>query len=478
MSAPKPLVLIADDDPAIIKALEFRLKGWGYSVASALDKGQLLRSLQDQRPAVVLLDVRFGEHDGVELLQEVLAAPSSPTVIIMTAFGTIAGAVAAMRLGAQDYLTKPPDLPRLKFLVDDAVEAREEASLDSGSPAPPTRAETQAAARMIGESPPVQRLRELIAAVAPTDATVLILGESGTGKEVTARAIHAQSNRAARPFLPLNMAALPRELVESTLFGHERGAFTGADQAQQGAVEAADGGTLFLDEIGEMDIDLQAKLLRFLQERTVQRVGSSKLKSVDVRFIAATNRDPVEQVRNGRLREDLYYRLNVVPIHMPPLRERREDIPGLVRHFIHRVAGRYGKTIEGVSPEAMARLIEYRWPGNIRQLENLAERLVIFSRGPEIGLADLPGEVLADSPLPSSAVPPASPAFGSGPGESTPDQESDSGEILRPIDQIEKQAIIDALRRSGGNVRAAAKLIGLGQATVYRKIKRYGIQTD
>ncbi len=473
--AARPRVLIADDDVSILKALEFRLKGWGYEVSSARDKIELLRSLEAEPPAVILLDVRFGEHDGMELLQDVLRGPSPPTVIIMTAYGTIAGAVAAMRLGAQDYLTKPPDLPRLKFLVDDALAARVQAA-ESPGPAksgagvgPPGGPPV-----MMGDGPALSRLRELIAAVAPTDATVLILGESGTGKEVTARAIHAQSNRAARPFLPLNMAALPRELVESTLFGHERGAFTGADQAQQGAVEAADGGTLFLDEIGEMDIDLQAKLLRFLQERTVQRVGSSKLQSVDVRFIAATNRDPVELVQKGRLREDLYYRLNVVPILLPPLRERREDIPGLLRHFLARASARYGKRDHGLTVAAEALLRGYDWPGNVRQLENLAERLAIFSQGRPIDVPDLPAELTHRAQRGvEPTVTRVDPGVSNSAAAAVAEEDT---EPLRPIDQIEKQAILDALRRSGGNVRAAAKLIGLGQATVYRKIKRYRIQ--
>jgi DNA-binding NtrC family response regulator len=317
-----------------------------------------------------------------------------------------------------------------------------------------------------GEGETMRRLRAFIATVAPTDATVLILGESGTGKELAARAIHVQSRRRYGPFVPVNTAALPRDLIQSTLFGHEKGAFTGADQARRGCCEAADRGTLFLDEIGEMDIALQAKLLRFLQERTFQRVGSSQTVSVDVRILSATNRDPAEQVRRGELREDLYFRLNVVPLVLPPLRERREDIPYLAARFLQRAAVRQGRDVTGFTAEAMLALVRYAWPGNVRQLENLIERLVIFSRAGEIDLADLPPEVRA-APREPAAVPPQ-PAGGD-PGKKAG---------LQTIEEMEKKALVEALVQSHGSAKEAARLLGLGQATVYRKIKRYGINLD
>lgn len=466
MAVPKaPLVLIADDDPDVLAVLQFRLKGWGYRIITATDKPQLLRAIGDELPSVLLLDVRFGEHNGVEILQELLRTRPGLVVVMMTAFGSIDSAVSAMKLGAHDYLTKPPDLNRLKFVVEDAVAEtvpKKPANSPVAAPAPQTP--TSGGTPLMGESPAMSRVRGLIAAVAPTDANVLILGESGTGKEVAARAIHAQSARSTEPFIALNMAALPRELVESTLFGHEKGAFTGADQPQQGAVEAADRGTLFLDEIGEMDIDLQAKLLRFLQERTFQRVGSSKAKSVDVRIVAATNRDPLEQVRIGRLREDLYYRLNVVPLNLPPLRERSEDVIILARYFLERLASRYRKDVTGFTSEAEALMRQYDWPGNVRQLKNVIERMVIFSQSPTIDAMSLPLEVV--SPLPRDHCVEQTNAE---------DDDTEAKIDLRPIDRMEKEAIVEALKKSGGNVRAAAKLIGLGQATVYRKIKRYGI---
>jgi len=474
MATPKtPLILIADDDPNVLKALKFHLESWGCRVALAVDKGQLYRTLDREPASVLLLDVRFGEHDGVEVLRELIPKSPNLVAIMMTAFGTIDSAVAAMKLGATDYLTKPPDLNRLKVLIGDAIAKATAAEKSRGG----QKAAAVEAARgpvLVGNGPAIQRLRTLIAGVAPTDATVLILGESGTGKEVAARSIHAQSRRKDEPFIALNMAALPRELVESTLFGHEKGAFTGADQPQQGSVEAADKGTLFLDEIGEMDVGLQSKLLRFLQERTFQRVGSSKERSVDVRIIAATNRDPHEQVRKGQLREDLYYRLNVVPIVLAPLRERREDVPQLAEHFLSRVAARYGRTITGFSPEAAQALSRYDWPGNIRQLENLIERMGIFSTGPIIGLEAIPPEIVASPERP--AGPASVPESNTATANPTATETADEG--LRPIDQIEKQAIEEALKRSRGNVREAARTLGLGQATVYRKIKRYGIHLD
>ena len=521
MGATKPPpILVADDDPNVLKVLEYHLKSWGCRCVTASDKSQLYRAIHQELPAVLLLDVRFGEHDGVEVLRGLLDEHPTLVIIMMTAFGTIDSAVAAIKFGAYDYLTKPPDLNRLKVLISDGIAkslSQTTVTTDAKSSTPPTGQE-HVGVSMIGDSPAIRRVKDLINGVAPTEASVLILGESGTGKEVTARCIHARSHRSQHPFIALNMAALPRELVESTLFGHEKGSFTGADQAQVGSVEAANHGTLFLDEIGEMDVNLQAKLLRFLQERTFQRVGASKPKPVDVRILAATNQDPIQQVRTGRLREDLYYRLNVVPIVMPPLRQRAEDIVPLARFFLDRVATRYGRPPFQISPEAADALTRYQWPGNVRQLENLIERLVIFSPGQTIQREAIPPEILntlGDAPASarefsfpgrpmgdsypgstfvSSPAPPPSSAFASESSDSglsnawnpapegdsntqLPESDSDDpANTLRPIDRIEKQAIEEALNMACGNVREAAKALGLGQATVYRKIKRYAIR--
>jgi len=330
----------------------------------------------------------------------------------------------------------------------------------------------------MGESPAMQRLTGLLRSVAPTDATVLILGESGTGKELAAQTVHELSRRKDGPFVPLNMAALPRELAESLLFGHEKGAFTGADRAQAGACELADKGTLFLDEIGEMDINLQSKLLRFLQERTVQRVGNPRPVTVDVRVVAATNRDLAERVQSGHFREDLYYRLNVVPVKLPPLRERREDIPALAGRFLHRALMKYHREGVTFTSEALDAMTRFDWPGNVRQLENLIERLAILAPGPQIGPEAFLDE-FRPTTLPMAAPaslsvtpPPVSMPFTA----VTPPPSGVSS--LRLVDQIEKQAIVDALGRSGGSVRDASHSLGLSQATVYRKLKRYEINLN
>ena len=513
-----PPILVADDDPSVLKVLEYHLKSWGCRCVTASDKSQLYRAIHQELPAVLLLDVRFGEHDGVEVLRGLLDEIPALVIIMMTAFGTIDSAVTAIKLGAYDYLTKPPDLNRLKVLISDGMAkaiSQTAVTAVTKNSAPVSEPE-HLGVSMIGNSSAIRRVRELINGVAPTEASVLILGESGTGKEVAARSIHARSHRNQHPFIALNMAALPRELVESTLFGHEKGSFTGADQAQVGSVEAANQGTLFLDEIGEMDVNLQAKLLRFLQERTFQRVGASKPKPVDVRILAATNQDPIQQVNSGKLREDLYYRLNVVPIVMPPLRHRPDDVIPLARFFLERVAIRYGRPQFDLTPEAADALTRYQWPGNVRQLENLIERLVIFSPGQTIRRDAIPPEILntlgnetvgardvssstrplGDSnlgstfasfpPIPSASSPDGSDSGLESSGSQPTEPESnslfaesesvDAANTLRPIDRIEKQAIQEALNMACGNVREAAKALGLGQATVYRKIKRYAIR--
>jgi DNA-binding NtrC family response regulator len=473
--ADKPLVLVADDELPILQMMEHHLKDWGYRFTGAANKMELLQQFSRETPDILLLDLYFGEHNGVEVMQELLSGHPDLAVVMQTGHGTIDNAVSAMKLGAYDYLTKPPDLNRLRTVLGHVVEkqklSRKIKHLENLIEAPESRGP------IWGSSPPIAHLRELIATVAPTDVTVLILGESGTGKELVARALHEQSSRRAAPFAPINMAALPRELVESTLFGHEKGSFTGADQSQIGCCEAADKGTLFLDEIGEMDPQIQAKLLRFLQEHTVQRVGASKPRFVDVRVLAASNQNLLERVRKGRFREDLYYRLNVVPIAVPPLRERRQDIVVLANRFLQRSAVRFGKDISSFRPDALRALESYSWPGNVRELENLVERLTILVPRREIGLDDLPPEIAC----PNATCAPASFPFGpqANGGKRKDIAESTAGnEAVRSIEQMEKDAIQDVLQRVNGNVRDAARLLGLGMATVYRKIKRYGIPLE
>lgn len=468
-SIDRPLIVVADDDPQFLQVMSFHLRKWDYEVALAASKGELLQRLEEGRPAALLIDVRFGEHDGVEVLREVLDRRPQLKAVMLTAFGSIETAITAIRFGAVDFLTKPVDLNRLRATVNRAVETAERIEAEPPSlPCLTASAGAPLSRPIIGESPATRELRRMIDEVAPSDATVLILGESGTGKELVARAIHERSRRHEAPFVPINVAALPRELVESTLFGHEKGAFTGADQLQRGCCEVADRGTLFLDEIGEMEVGLQSKLLRFLQERSFQRVGQSRLIEVDVRIVAATNRDPHDLIRRGQLRADLFYRLNVVPIHLRPLRERREDIRPLVDQFLRRAAARHRKEIEGFTPEAMQAMIRFDWPGNVRQLENMVERLTILGRGPRLEAAVVESQLRQEEG--------ASPARPTQP-VAVPAGGLEAEAELRPIDRMEKQAILDSLQRAGGNVRDAAGMLGLSQATIYRKIKRYGIAT-
>lgn len=450
-SSGKPTVYVADDDPDEVALLEYYLQQWGYRAGTAADKSQLLQLLDQEIPSLLLLDLRFGEHDGVELLAELFRRYQGLRVIMLTAHASVSSAVSAIKFGAVDYLTKPPDFEHLRVIVEQVVSAEQQ-------PAPTAAAPVTQSRRMIGSSSGIQEVYDLISNVASTDATVFVLGETGTGKELVAREVHNLSERRSKPFVPVNMAALPHELAESTLFGHEKGSFTGADRTQVGCCEAADGGTLFLDEIGEMDLNLQAKLLRFVQEQTVTRVGAAKPRQVDVRIVAATNRDPLQAVQDGLLREDLYYRLNVVPVQVPPLRERRSDIPELVTAFIAKASERHRRSVTGISDSALRTLKAYDWPGNVRQLENLIERLVVLSKEDIIQETTLPKEVRR-----------------TGSEAATAPEETETS-APRRIDEIERQAILDALEASDGNVGEAATALGLGQATVYRKMKRFGIE--
>ena len=336
----KPLVLLGDDDPDVVAALQAQILQWGFGFAAALNKGELFERLRETRPALILLDLQFGNHDGLDVYTQLAQKYPSIPVVFLTAYGSIDTAVSAIKLGAYDYLTKPPDFVRLKLICTHAVERY---VLTERVEHWEQLAESQASHQpLLGKNPLMQSLRDTIAQVATTTATVLIVGESGTGKELVAREIHARSGRSGL-FVPVNMGSLPPGLVESALFGHDRGAFTGADKTQKGWCELADGGTLFLDEIGEMELSLQPKLLRFLQEQTVQRVGGGISQRVNVRILAATHRDPDEMVASGQLREDLYYRLNVFPIEVAPLRDRRDDIPLIATAILEQTVAKNGK---------------------------------------------------------------------------------------------------------------------------------------
>ncbi|ADO50388.1 sigma-54-dependent response regulator transcription factor ZraR [[Enterobacter] lignolyticus] len=434
-------VLVVDDDVSHCTILQALLRGWGYQVAIANSGKEALRQVREHVFDVVLCDVRMAEMDGIDTLKEIKALNPAIPVLIMTAFSSVETAVEAIKSGALDYLIKPLDFDRLQETLAQALAHTRE---PEGEPSPVSAAQCG----MVGRSPAMQHLLNDIAMVAPSDATVLIHGDSGTGKELVARALHASSARGEKPLVTLNCAALNESLLESELFGHEKGAFTGADKRREGRFVEADGGTLFLDEIGDISPLMQVRLLRVIQEREVQRVGSNQTISVDVRLIAATHRDLAQEVSAGRFRQDLYYRLNVVTIEMPSLRQRREDIPLLAEHFLQRYAGRNRKAVKGFTPQAMDLLIHYDWPGNIRELENAIERAVVLLTGEFITERELP---LAIAATPIKALP--------------------EHDIL-PLVEVEKEVIQAALEKTGGNKTEAARQLGITRKTLLAKLSR------
>jgi DNA-binding NtrC family response regulator len=433
-------ILIVDDDPGFRRLLETILRGEGYGVQSAGSVREAVRLGAEKRFALVLSDLKLPDGDGLAILRRFQElAPQTPFVMI-TAFGTVSSAVEAMKLGAVDFLEKPLRSPEeLRRLVGRILSER--GAPAAGGPAPAGFA----CPPMIAEDPAMREVLELARKVAPTNATVLLMGESGTGKEVLARCIHLNSRRAGAALLALNCAALAPTLIESALFGHEKGAFTGAIAQHQGVFERAHGGTLFLDEVGELDANSQAKLLRVLQDRTFERLGGTRQIQVDVRLIAATNRDLKKLVEQGKFRDDLYYRLSAFPLEIPPLRKRPADIPALARHFLARAAKNLGKAEPALSEGALKALLEYSWPGNVRELENLMERVAILCEG-EVRAEDLP---IA---------------------------RTEGGE--RPVrwKEIEKEAILEALRRNGGNRTKTAQELGISLRTLQYRLKEYGIR--
>ena len=448
MSAPKIRVLVVDDEPSVLLETAASLKR-NYDVLTASRAEDAERMVGEQRVDLVLTDLRLPGKDGIALLTALKAARPELPVVLMSGHGSIEEAVKAIRLGAVDFVEKPFGPERLQVTVERALELkalqRENEQL---------RSLAGAADEMVGTSRVMDQVRGEIAKVAKTDAKVLITGESGAGKELIARAIHRQSARARGPFEKLNCAALPKDLVESELFGYEKGAFTGAMQMKRGRLEAADLGTLFLDEVGDMSLETQAKFLRAIETGEIERLGSTKTISVDARIVAATNKDLSEEIKEGRFREDLFYRLNVVPIHVSPLRARREDIPLLVKHFADRIGAEHGRGLRSVAPEAMKLLAEYSWPGNVRELKNLIERLLIMTDGDTIG----PGDV-------EDALPPDT-------GEGPP------SEIKVARDKAERDAIHGMLRECQWNVSEAARRLGMDRGYLHRKIKRYGLARD
>jgi two-component system response regulator HydG len=443
--APLPAVAVADDDPALVRMLRRMLEPEGFAVAEAADAPGL-RALLPAAPEVVLLDLRLGDASGAELIGEIREHSPDTEIVVMTGYASVDSAVACMRAGAFDYLEKPfGDRHRVVHTLRCALERRSlrvrNRELES------ELGRRSALERVVGQSPPMRRVIQTVRDLSRNESNVLIQAESGTGKELIARAIHETSPRSAGPFVPVDCGALPEGIVESELFGYEKGAFTGATRAAAGLFRTAHGGTLFLDEVGELPLALQSKLLRVIQEREVRPLGAGEAVAVDVRLVAATNRDLEVEVREGRFRSDLYYRLHVVALRLPPLRERPEDVPLLAAHFVERYA--HGSHVGGLEPEALERLLSQRWDGNVRELENTIEAALALARGPRLTAADL--------------------RIGRADGEA-PRVPAPEG-IPLALDAWERACIEEALRRTGGDVRRAAELLGIGRSTLYRKLR-------
>src|SRR5882672_6313097 len=457
-------VLIVDDEPNLRKILSAQLTRDGYDALTAEDGEQGLHLLREHHIDLIITDLKMPKVDGMTLLKRALEIEPELPVVLVTAHGTIDTAVEALKRGAFDFVTKPFDKDEVRQIVAKALKTRELRGADATS-TPGARA---ARFGIIGVSPGIAELYAILQRVADTPTTVLITGESGTGKELVARALHEHSGRKEKPFIKVNCAAIPKELIESELFGYERGAFTGAVASKPGRFELANGGTLFLDEIGEIPIEMQVKLLRALQESEFERVGGIKTIRVDVRLVAATNRDLYKEVESGGFRKDLYYRLNVVPIVLPPLRDRKSDIPQLVKHFVEKYNSRLGKHVEGIEPEADRVLVQHPWPGNIRELENVIERAVLFCDGPKVRVRDLPLEVrddkLATTPVPAAAAPAPSPLPVTGDGLKQ--------QVKAATSRLERELIVHALDQTRGNVTHAARLLKISRKGLQLKMKR------
>lgn len=453
-----PKVLVVDDEKNYLLVLEDLLADEGYEVVTSSSAAEGLEIIQREAIDTVLTDIKMPGMSGIEFLEKIMNFDSDMPVILMTAFAEVDQAVNAMKKGALDHIQKPFDNQDLKRAVARGVEKRQLVKSIR-------RLETELGnlwGNIIGESDAMKRVFSIMKRVSDTPTTVLVTGESGTGKELIARGLHKASSRASAPFVSINCAAIPETLLESELFGHEKGSFTGAVGLKEGKFEYADGGTLFLDEVGEMPLSIQVKLLRVLQEQEFQRVGGNREIKVDVRLIAATNKDLKEEVDAGRFRGDLFFRLNVVNIRVPELRERRSDIPFLVAHFINKYSMRLDRNIKEVDPEAMRVLYSYSWPGNVRELENVIESALVMSRGSTIKKSDLPNEIKK-----SNEVLRETETFIS----------MDSG-LVDTLDAIEEKMIRQALKQCGNIQAQAAKILGISRSNLQYKLKKYGIQAE
>jgi DNA-binding NtrC family response regulator len=443
-------VLIVEDDAAARVGLEQLVRSWGFTAESAKDGEDALEKVTSFRPAIVITDLVMPRLDGLGLLRALHQQGADATTLLLTAQGTVETAVEAMKEGAYDYLTKPVDIQRLKILLDKIVERLE--TLREVKSLRRQLREHGTFGSLIGNSPEMRKIYQVVEQAAPTSASVLITGESGTGKELVAQTIHQLSPRAAFQFIAINCAAIPETLLESEIFGHEKGAFTGAADRRQGCFELADRGTLFLDEIGEMTPATQVKLLRVLQEQKFRRLGGRTEQSVDVRIIAATNADPVEAVRQGKLREDLFYRLNVFSLRLPPLRERKEDLPLLIQSFINEFNARNQKAVAGVDHEAMRLLEQHTWPGNVRELRNVIERATILAPGQFIEAKHLPPVVEGEAPASREA--PMALAAGI------------------TVEEAERRLIMMTLAHTRDNKTRAAEILGISLKTLHNKLNK------
>jgi two-component system response regulator HydG len=454
MSSDRTL-LVADDDPGLRESLERTLSREGYRVLLASDGQAALERLQAGGIDLIVTDLKMPGLTGLELLRAAKAIAPDVDVILLTAFGTVEEAVKAMKDGAYDFLTKPFRREQLLKLIDKALERRD--LIEKNKALQQRLDDLLRQGAIIGGSPAFRRMMTLVEQVASSSATVLIQGESGTGKELVARAIHERSARAAKPFVAVNCAALPETLLESELFGYERGAFTGAAGRKEGRFELADGGTLFLDEVADLSSVTQPKILRVLQEGEFERLGGTRSIRVDVRLVAASNQDLSQMVKEKRFREDLFYRLNVITIHVPPLRERREDIPVLAQHFLRVYAAKNNRKLEGLTDDALRRLEAYAWPGNVRELENVIERGVVLARGSQVDVADLPPEIAGATPLPEGVL---------------------TVRIGTPLAEVTQRLLDETLRVTKGNKTLTAKLLGIDVRTVARKLERLEESAD
>ncbi len=457
---PSETILIVDDEESVRKSIADAMLDEGYDVVTAASGRESIDLLNETQPSLALLDIAMPGMDGIETLSRIKEIRPDMPVIMVTGHGTIETAVKTVKMGAYDFLVKPPELAHLILVVQHGLaehRLREENQT--------LRQRIERRHEIVGESSQIKSLKQQIALAGPTNGWVLIHGESGTGKELVARAIHRSSRRANGPFVEVNCAAIPQELIESELFGHERGAFTGAAGMKRGKFEIADGGTIFLDEIADMTLATQAKVLRVLEGQEFQRVGGTKTLKADMRVIAASNKNLGEEIRKGTFREDLYYRLNVLPLDVPPLRERADDIPRLIQHFLQEFSREYGQKIKTMDKDALELFVRYPWPGNVRELRNIIERLVIMIPGPLIGMHDVPPPVKADQPESIS------------PHTTTPVEFFAKFSTLKDARaEFEREFITRKLVEHGGNISRTADAIGVERSNLHRKIKSFGIE--